>query len=103
MKKKFILTTVGHAAFGACLTSCSLVGLHTGGDLHEATAQSYRKGIRAGVAQEVRRAYHAEQQEKERPKPPPQTSYYDVPVPAHVSADGVKIEPHTVPLQIITD
>ena len=82
-------------------SSCSLLGLHTNGDLKEESKKGYQRGLLEGAAREARRAFYEEQLERERPKPPPELEYYKVPIPAHVDEDGVKVEAHTVTVPVL--
>ena len=86
---------------GSLCSSCSWLGLHTTGQLRKGTSKAYQQGQREGIAREARRAFHESQREAERPEQPPEIEYYKVPVPAHVSEDGVKIEGHTVTIPVV--
>jgi len=101
MKSHSIATCLAGLAISNLCSSCSLVGLHTGRQLREKSTQLYQRGLREGAAREVRKSFHEKQRERERPEPPPKIEYYPIPVPAHISEDGVKIEAHTVTIPII--
>ncbi len=61
----------------------------------------YERGYKAGVAHETRRAYWEEKQQKtEVVQPVAKPRYYQIPVPAHVTHDGVKIEAHNRAVEI---
>ncbi len=94
----FILTGALLLPFVA--SSCSLMGVPNMEDLKRVEQASFQRGHQAGRAAEVRRAYHQEQLEKERPTPPPPTRYYEVTVPAHTASDGVKIENHKLTIAV---
>jgi hypothetical protein len=87
----------------ACLilSGCSLFGLRTETEVRKAQSAAYQKGLDNGRAAEVRARYHQEQLAKELPPPPPPKRYYSVPVKGHTTADGIKIEDHTVTLEVV--
>ena len=63
---------------------------------------SYRRGFEEGKASEVKRAYWEEKRaEQETPEIPPEHRYYEIPVPAHTTADGVIIESHSRHVEIV--
>jgi len=60
----------------------------------------YERGYKAGVAHEVRRAYWEGKQQQKEVQPVAKPRYYQIPVPAHVTHDGVKIEAHNRTVEI---
>lgn len=83
------------------LTSCSYVGLVTKSQLRKQVNSAQQQGVRQGRADEVRKAYHRKQAERVLPDPDPEKSWYSVPVSAHRNSEGVLIEAHNVPIQIV--
>ncbi len=82
------------------LTNCSLVGLHTKGDLKEAVQKAEQRGLQQGRSIEARSSYLENQAKLEKPQP--DYRYYQIPVPAHTAEDGVKIEQHDRTFEITT-
>ncbi len=56
--------------------------------------KNYERGFKEGRASEVRRGYWESKQQQITP-PPVQKHYQQIAVPAHTTADGIKIEAHT--------
>ena len=54
--------------------------------------QSYDKGYANGKAAQARVMKQQEQKKKEKPQPVVQ--HYSIPVPAHISPEGLQIAPH---------
>ncbi len=78
-----------------------MLGLHTKSDLKKVQSEAYKSGLASGRASEVRARYHQEQREKELPLPPAAKRYYRVPVTGYTTKDGIKIEDHTVTLEVV--
>ena len=91
------------------LSSCG----YTARDLQKAKDHAYQRGVAAGRAAIVRKEYHDEQEARENtymtgenghpllPPLPVKRRYYEIPVPAHTAADGVRIEAHTQNIEVI--
>ena len=101
MSKNSILSVVCYGPFYLLLTNCSLLGLHTDGDVQKLQSAAYKTGLRNGKAAEVRSRYHQEQQAKALPPPPVPKRYYRMPVQGYTTADGVKIEDHTITVEVV--
>jgi hypothetical protein len=82
------------------LSSCSTLGLYTTSDLKDAETKAVRRGVQQGRAFEARASLMQDQAELEKPRP--ESNYYEVPVPAHVNSDGVRIEAHKKTVKIVT-
>jgi hypothetical protein len=97
MKTRSILTIFGLLAL---LPSCSTLGLYTTGDVKDAETKAVRRGIQQGRSLEARASLMKDQAELEKPQP--ESVYYEIRVPAHMTSDGVKIEAHNKTVEIIT-
>lgn len=97
MTTKSILTICGLLAL---LSSCSTLGLYTRGDVKDAETKAVRRGIQQGRSYEARASLMRDQAELEKPQP--ESVYYEIPVPAHTTSDGVKIEAHKKTVEVVT-
>lgn len=97
MKTRSILTIFGLLAL---LPSCSTLGLYTTGDIKDAKTRAERLGIQRGRSIEARASLMRDQAELEKPQP--ESVYYEIPVPAHMTSDGVKIEAHNKTVEVVT-
>ena len=83
------------------ITICFMPLLWIGCSSHSSKTV-YSRGFEEGRASEVKRAYWEEKQaEQQAPEPPIQRRYYEIAVPAHTAADGVKIEGHSRHVEIV--
>ncbi|MBK1884418.1 hypothetical protein JIN85_18520 [Luteolibacter pohnpeiensis] len=62
---------------------------------------AYKAGITNGKAAEVRSRYHQEEEAKALPRPPLPKRYYRMPVEGYTTSDGVKVEGHTVTVEVV--
>lgn len=97
MKAKLLLTL---CSLSGLLSSCSLVGIYTRDDIKKEARIAELHGFEQGRALEARTSMMRYQTELERSQPEYQS--YQVPVPAHITPDGVKIEQHYKNLEIVT-
>ena len=98
--KKTLKTACALAALLG-LPSCSYLGLHSQSHLEELVSYAQQDGLRRGRAAAVRETYHREQAELALPEPEPEKVWYSVPIPAHRNSEGVIIEAHNAPIQIV--
>lgn len=83
------------------LTSCSYVGLVTKSQLRKQVSAAQQRGIQQGRADEIRKNYHRKQAERALPPPEPEKTWYAVPVAAHRNSEGVIVDAHTLPIQVV--
>lgn len=86
---------------GSMLPGCSLFGLHTKSQLGNAREAAYERGVENGRAAEIRERHHQDLRALELPPPPPPKRYYSIPVRGHTTADGIRIEDHSVTLEVV--
>jgi len=96
MKPQLVITSI----VLTLLSSCAPLGVYTKRHLRSEAASARVRGIQEGRQQEVRRSQI--QRELELSKPQPKSEYYELPVPAHTTSDGVLIAPHHSNFQIYT-
>ena len=87
-------------------------------DIKNAQDDGYRSGLADGRAGQVRQEFHSEQRSREHSladpsgqleaesshpllPPLPKRRYYEIPIPAHIASDGVRIEAHTQNIEVI--
>ena len=97
MKSKFVIPM---CSLLALLTSCSTLGIYTRGHVKSAEQRAIQRGIQQGRSIEARASLIRDQDELEKPQP--ESNYYEIPVPAYTTADGVNIEQHDRTVEIIT-
>lgn len=62
---------------------------------------AHDRGFTDGVGHQIRLNEHERQNELEKRQI--KETYYRIPVSGHTTEDGIIIEPHVVPIRIITD
>lgn len=82
-------------------SGCGLLGLYSGSQVDDITEQHRQRGLEEGYARAVRVAAHEEQNAAAQKQV--EERYYVVPVPAHVNAQGVRIEDHFVPFRVVVE
>jgi len=72
------------------LANCSSLGIYDGKHVYKARQEGLAKGIAEEKARAARAQYMAQQADLEKSQP--KSTYYDIPVEAHTTSDGVKYE-----------
>lgn len=76
----------------ALFSSCAPLGLYRTSDLTREIEIAEKRGFAAGQSREV---YRQElERELEKTRPHPISEYYELPMPAHTTPDGVNIASH---------
>lgn len=102
MTIRHCITLLGSVIAPLAFTGC----VYTATQLNQVRQQAYRSGLADGKAAQVRQDYHDEQwarglPESTEPMVLPPKRLYQVPIPEHIASDGVKIEAHTLPIQVL--